>query len=530
MRSGALAFGLPVLLVLLSPPGALSVQEELPPPPGPAEGFFGSGYGWLEVDGARRPLPYTLTIQGPVVALASVADYVGGELELGPLGQQHVLRLFGEEFVLGPDSAVMTQGEQILPLSRPPIVGQGGLQVPLSALERSYGDRLGYVFRWSEATRTLEVARRGDRGLALSIDPVHIAGVTTLVLELGEDVRWRAQPTDDGLEILFPGRTLQLSGRSPRGTDLVRDILIGRDRVRLRLDERAEAAEPYRVSRGGRVQLVIDVSQRRDPLFRREPSNETATRAWQGTTIVVDPGHGGAETGAIGPGGTLEKDLTLLLARALERRLEASLPVQVVLTRDADVTLDHATRTAIANQNRAALFLSIHLNSEPGRSRARGAETFFLDSSASDAAAAASAAFENQQIEAGVTMADEGEGQVLGEEDDLGLQLLLWDLAQISHLSKSQRLAALIQQELNVALDLRDRGVKQAPFRVLSGATMPAVLVELGFLSNPEEEALLNDPAYRLSLVDALVDAVVRFQSMDESERRSAAVAAGQPH
>jgi N-acetylmuramoyl-L-alanine amidase len=519
VRNGALAFGLAVL-VLLSLSGVLSAQEELPPPPGPAEGFFGSGVGWVVVDGARRPLPFTLTIQGPVVALASVVAAVGGELALGPLGQQHILRLFGEEFVLGPDSAVMTEGEQILPLSRPPILGEGGLQVPLAALELSYGDRLGYVFRWAEATRTLEVARRGDRGLTLSIDPVHIAGVTTLVFELAEDVRWRVQPTADGVEVQFPGRTLQLVGDLPRGTTLVRDVVVGRDRVRVLLDERAEAAEPYRVARGGRVQVVLDVSQRRDPVFRPEPSTEAATRVWQGTTIVVDPGHGGVESGTIGPGGTLEKDLTLLLARSLERRLEARLPVRVVLTRDADSTLDHSTRTAIANQNRAALFVSLHLNSEPGRSRARGAETYFLDSAASDAAAAASAAFENREIEAGAATSN---GEPGGGEDDLGLQLLLWDLAQSSHLSKSQRLAALIQQELNDALDLRDRGVKQAPFRVLTGATMPAVLVELGFLSNPEEEAQLNDPAYRLSLVDALVDAIVRFQGADDSDAAPAA-------
>jgi len=529
VRNGALAFGLAVLLVLLSPPGVLSAQEELPPPEtGPVEGYFGSGVGTLEVDGARSSLPFTVTIQGPVVSLSGVAAAVGGELELGPLGQQHVLRLFGDEFVLGPDSAVMTQGEQILSLSRPPIVGEGGLQVPLDALEQSYGDRLGFVFRWLEATRTLEVARRGDRRLALAIDPVHIAGVTTLVLELGDDVRWRVQPTDDGLEVLFPGRTLELEGRAPGGTELVRDIRLGRDRVRLRLDPRAEAAEPYRVSRGGRVQLVIDVSQRRDPVLRSQPSAEAVASGWQGTTIVVDPGHGGVETGAIGSGGTQEKDLTLLLARSLQRRLEARLPVRVVLTRDADTTLDHATRTAIANQNRATLFLSVHLNSEPGRSRARGAETFFLDSAASDEAAAASAAFENQQPGPDPGSSEAGAGGA--RADDAGLQLLLWDLAQSRHLSRSQRLAALIQQELNETLDLRDRGVKQAPFRVLSGATMPAVLVELGFLSNPEEEALLNDPGYRLSLVDALVDAVVRFQSLEDRDERGPAVAAGQPH
>ena len=90
---------------------------------------------------------------------------------------------------------------------------------------------------------------------------------------------------------------------------------------------------------------------------------------------------------------------------------------------------------------------------------------------------------------------------------------MLWDLAQSRHLAESQRLAKLVQEELNQALGIRDRGVKQAPFAVLLGATMPAILVELGFLSNGREEAKLLDPAYRLQLVDALVRAVTRYRA-----------------
>ncbi|HEV8630062.1 MAG TPA: N-acetylmuramoyl-L-alanine amidase, partial [Thermoanaerobaculia bacterium] len=98
-----------------------------------------------------------------------------------------------------------------------------------------------------------------------------------------------------------------------------------------------------------------------------------------------------------------------------------------------------------------------------------------------------------------------------------GLDLILWDLAQSQHLAESQRFASLVQEELNGALGLRDRGVKQAPFRVLMGAGMPAVLVELGFLSNPDEEKKLLTVEYRGQLVDALVRAVTRYQSQGGS-------------
>ena len=98
------------------------------------------------------------------------------------------------------------------------------------------------------------------------------------------------------------------------------------------------------------------------------------------------------------------------------------------------------------------------------------------------------------------------------------LELILWDLAQTHHLLESQRFAAMIQGELNQTLQLRDRGVKQAPFRVLKGANMPAVLVELGFISNPDEEKKLQDPEYRSGLIQALVRSVQRYKAMVENK------------
>jgi N-acetylmuramoyl-L-alanine amidase len=231
-------------------------------------------------------------------------------------------------------------------------------------------------------------------------------------------------------------------------------------------------------------------------------------------TIVIDPGHGGAERGAIGPAGTEEKELTLILAKALKRKLEERLAVQVVLTRNEDADLPLETRTALANQTKGDLFLSLHLNAAP-ESSAHGAETYFLAPTATDARAQKTAESENQSA-AEAAAPDAGA--------DAGLQLLLWDLAQSQHLAASQRLAQLVQQELNTTLGLTDRGVRQAPFSVLIGATMPAILLELGFITNPKEEERLLDPAYRAELIDAVVRAVVRFKSMVDSGSESAAV------
>ncbi len=137
---------------------------------------------------------------------------------------------------------------------------------------------------------------------------------------------------------------------------------------------------------------------------------------------------------------------------------------------------------------------------------AHGAETYFLSLQASDEGAARAAAIEN-----------ESDPMPSSDGDPLyDLQLILWDLAQSHYLAESQRLASLVQEELNQALDLRNRGVKQAPFRVLLGAAMPAILVECGFLSNPEEEAKLLDPEYRAELVNALVRAILRYRAQIE--------------
>jgi N-acetylmuramoyl-L-alanine amidase len=198
--------------------------------------------------------------------------------------------------------------------------------------------------------------------------------------------------------------------------------------------------------------------------------------------------------------------------------------VRVVLTRAEDANLPLDTRAAIANQNKADLFLSIHLNSSLGAG-AHGAETYFLSAQATDPRAARSATAENGAAPNADNAPDNGGGAAApaggdGSQDDL--RLILWDLAQTRHLAASQRLASLIQGELNETLQLKDRGVKQAPFRVLMGAAMPAVLVELGFLSNPEEETKLQDAAYRADLVEALVRAIARYKELDEGPEHPA--------
>jgi len=226
-------------------------------------------------------------------------------------------------------------------------------------------------------------------------------------------------------------------------------------------------------------------------------------------TVVIDPGHGGSEVGAVGATGLMEKDVVLDISRRLRQLLEEQLGLQVYLTRDQDIYKEKEDRTAFANNVKADVFLSIHANSYRGNG-VRGAETFFLSDRATDDDARRLAAFENNALEL--------QGPASGDSD---LQMLLWDMAQTTHLRESSVLAEMIQSDLNTLGGTTDRGIKQAPFVVLKGANMPAVLVEVGFLSNPDEERQLADPAYRQRVADML------FQSLNRYRQRAASLTGG---
>jgi N-acetylmuramoyl-L-alanine amidase len=207
----------------------------------------------------------------------------------------------------------------------------------------------------------------------------------------------------------------------------------------------------------------------------------------------------------VGPGGLQEKDVTLDLARRLQAVLQRSdAGLAVVLTRDEDRQVARDERTSIANQNRAELFVSLHLNSSVAKG-ASGAETYFLSAEATDDEARTLAGVENEAARRGELAAEPAASAG-------NLDLILWDLAQNQYLADSARLAQAVQRELNELAGTRDRGVRQAPFTVLMGATMPAILVELGFVSNPAEEARLKDDAYRNRIVEALARAVQSYR------------------
>lgn len=229
--------------------------------------------------------------------------------------------------------------------------------------------------------------------------------------------------------------------------------------------------------------------------------------------VVIDAGHGGHDEGATGPSGLREKDLVLDVANRLATRLRKH-GLEVVLTRDRDEFLSLEQRTAVANDARADLFLSIHANSSRSR-KPSGVETYFASLDASDDAAQATAERENRALGA----------EVPSRRRVDPLAAILGDLIESQHLQESSEFARLAQQELIGVERARSRGVKQAPFVVLMGVQMPASLVEIGFLSNPSEEAGLRHAQRRQAIADALAEAVQAFATRYDMRRGVAAAA-----
>jgi N-acetylmuramoyl-L-alanine amidase len=222
--------------------------------------------------------------------------------------------------------------------------------------------------------------------------------------------------------------------------------------------------------------------------------------------VVLDPGHGGHDEGTSGPNGLLEKELVLDVALRLGKLIESRMGSEVVFTRSDDTFIPLERRTAIANEKKADLFLSIHANSSP-YPRIGGVESYYLNfTNAKEALAVASR--ENASSDKSVF-----------ELRDLIQKITLQDKAEESKEFAGNIQAALFPFAARYDPGIKNRGIKKAPFVVLIGASMPSVLAEIGFLSNAREETLLKKPEHREKLAEALYRGVSRYaQSLSHFE------------
>jgi len=409
------------------------------------------------------------------VDLIELLRLAGADVEFAAAAGSYTARAGGREVQFTPGGSLAVVDGRLQPLPGP-IRFLEGHAVGTAAVAAALLAPLGWELTGSVASG-FTLAPTGDAAV-VAVSVVVEEGAT-VVVTTGPAALPRPRPAPGGLALVYQGPIRLAVPVAPQGG--LQGVAVEGNTLTLTVAPGWEVAASYPLDEPLRFVVRLASSM---------PTG-TAALPRRGPLVVIDPGHGGEDQGAAGAGGVLEKTVTLAVARLVAERLR-TVGVEARLTRDGDETVPLRERTALANRLRADAFISIHANASPARG-ARGAETYYMSADASDPQAAATAERENAPA----------------EHSTLGL--ILWDLAHVANLNASARLAREIQDRLNVVHGIASRGVKQAPFVVLTGATMPAALVEIGFLSHPEEGQLVSQPDTQARIADALAAAVVAF-------------------
>ncbi len=294
-------------------------------------------------------------------------------------------------------------------------------------------------------------------------------------------------------------------------------FLMGRSRIVLDLNRPVLVQRTDFVRQGPHVRLVIQLRAASTEEFARRSEEDQrrrlASRVPEGRSVprpagarplvVLDPGHGGIDPGASGPKGEAEKEIVLAVARLVRKQLEADGRVEVQMTRDDDRFISLSERVAFARNRSAALFVSLHADSLFGEADVRGASVYTLSDRASDAAAARAAEKENR--------ADVAAGLDAPEDQREGVDDILFDLARRETRLFSQLAARGVAQSIQRAGRLHKTPLRSAGFRVLRAPDMPSILIELGYLSNPEDLQALMQEAGRQKLAQGLAAALLDF-------------------
>jgi N-acetylmuramoyl-L-alanine amidase len=463
----------------------------------------------------RKPLSVTSINNQDYVAVDDINAAFATTAREDRLAGGLTITARGRSIVLTENQNVVSVAGRLVTLPAPPLRRDSRWLVPADFLPRALSPALEVRLDWRRAARLLvvgdlrvpRVVARVDAGtnnvsVAFDITPNTETRVTAqpgrLIVQFDADALDLSIPLVPPQTFLLgitPGDTpstvvLALGPRYAlhRATTSQADAGSGRLTIDLlpSTTEAAPAPAPVPATPAPDTRLVIPT---------QGPSSGLRT-------VVIDPGHGGEELGTQGAKGTLEKEITLSVARRLRTLIESRLGLKVFLTREDDRTISLDERAAFANNHRADVFLSIHANSAV-RPALKGAEVYYLTVERADAEA------RKRADESSATLPALGGGT-------RAVDLILWETAQARYLEQSATLAGLIEQSLRPRIEMSPRAVQQAPFRVLVGANMPAALVEIGYLSNAEQETQLATASYQDQVAQSLLDALVKFREFLE--------------
>ena len=452
----------------------------------------------------RRALPVTSINNQEFVALDDLA--AAFQLAVREESGAITVTYRASTIVLTPDQALASVSGRLISLPAPPTRAGSRWLVPLDFISRALAPVYDSRLDFRRASRLLVI---GDlRVPTLLVRYEALVNAARVTIDATPPAASSITQDDGRLTVRFEADALDVALPAVQPQGLVQAIR-SVDAVTLALDlgPRYGGFRSSSQTTGNTTRLVIDFAG---------PPTETAAPPLPPAlppplppadlplfgqpvsairTIAIDPGHGGEDRGTAGAGGLTEKELTLAVARRLKAVIEGRLGVRVLLTRDEDRRVPLDERTSVANNNKADLFISLHANASM-RPATSGASIYVA---AFDESARASA----RRAPERVTVFGGGLRDI---------ELVLWDLAQIRHVDHSGEYARILEQEFTGRVPLGPRPLERAPFRVLESANMPAVMVEMGYLTNPAQEKQLADPGFQNTFVQAIYDAVLKFR------------------
>jgi N-acetylmuramoyl-L-alanine amidase len=456
----------------------------------------------------RRPLPLTLVNDQEFIALDDLAGIFSLSVQesLGAVTVSYK----GKTIILTPDQTLASVAGRLISLPAPPSRAGRRWLVPVEFVSRALAPIYDARLELRKPSHLVIVGDLRVPRLAVRYEAVGAGGRLTV------DATPRAAGTisqdNEHVTVKFEADALDLptplvpplpAGSLVQAVRVVDAVTIGFDLIP-RTGGIKATSQPV----GNTARLIVDIvppQTETSPPSAATPAQPAAppelppafnAPASTVRTITIDPGHGGEDEGVKGAAGTKEKDLALTLARRARAVLEARLGVRVLLTRDEDRDLPIDERPAIANNNKADLFVSLHANAS--MRRAAAGLTIYC------------AEFDKGASDATGTRHPERVPAFGGGLRDI--EMVPWDLAQTRHLDQSIAFAEMLQQQLQGKVPLGSHPRSQAPLRVLESANMPAVLIEVGYLSNPEQEKLIAGEPFQNTVVQAIYDAVVRYR------------------
>ena len=465
----------------------------------------------------RQTIRTVRTRQRDMVALDDLAEIFG--LEINGDDSTANITSGGQTIILTADQQLVSVAGRLVSLRSAPRRADGQWLVPLDFLTRALDPVLATSLELRQGSRLVLVGDVVVPRVSGRYRPS--GGGGELALEVIPSTPFTADREDGRLVVRFEADALDVERLPTLRGELVTGIATHPTSAGLLIDlgpgfeAFSVTSRPIRddgvelvieITAGARTTESIPTSTPTAPELGSSPAGDplpVLTAPPTVRVVAIDAGHGGNDEGTRGEGGTLEKDITLSIARRLRDRIEGRLGLRVILTRNRDDEIPLDARAAVANNDKADLFISLHVNASIRRS-ATGAEVSYLSMEEYGEEARALSGREPQLV----PIIGGGMRQI---------DIVQWEMAQVQYLDRSARLADIVHQELSRRIPMSTRGVQEAPFRVLVGANMPAVLIEMGFVSNAGDEQRLRSAQFQNAVVDALTDSVLRFRSYIEA-------------